>query len=94
MSLRAARKGGRILTVGNTTGPKFEIDNRYIFGKHLSILGSTMGTHRDFAQVMNLVFEGKLRPVLDRTYPLSQARSAQEYLASGQQMGKVTLAIG
>lgn len=94
MSLRAARKGGRILTVGNTTGPKFEIDNRYIFGKHLSVLGSTMGTHRDFARVMNLVFEGKLRPVLDRTYPLSQARSAQEYLASGQQMGKVTLAIG
>jgi NADPH:quinone reductase-like Zn-dependent oxidoreductase len=93
MSLRAARKGGRLLTVGNTAGPKFEIDNRYVFGKHLSILGSTMGTHRDFATVMKLVFEGKLRPVLDRIYPLSQAGSAQEYLASGQQMGKVTLAI-
>ena len=37
LSFRAARKGGRILTVGNTGGPKFEIDNRFIFGKHLSL---------------------------------------------------------
>jgi len=93
-SLRAARKGGRILTVGNTGGPLVEIDNRYVFGKHLSIIGSTMGTLREFATVMGLVFEGRLRPVLDRTYPLSQAAAAQEFLAGGQQMGKITLAIG
>ncbi len=53
-SFRAACKGGRILTVGNTGGAKFEIDNRYIFGKHLSLLGSTMGTRQDFAEVMAL----------------------------------------
>jgi NADPH:quinone reductase-like Zn-dependent oxidoreductase len=94
LSLRAARKGGRILTVGNTGGPRFEIDNRFVFGKNLSIIGSTMGTLRDFAAVMGLVFEGRLRPVLDRTYPLSQAAEAQEVLASGQQMGKISLAIG
>lgn len=93
-SLRALRKGGRLLTVGNTGGPTFEIDNRYIFGKHLSILGSTMGTRHDFAAVMGLVFSGSLRPVLDRTYPLPQAAAAQQHLGSGQQMGKVTLAIG
>lgn len=93
-SFRAARKGGRILTVGNTGGPKFEIDNRFIFGKHLSILGSTMGTRRDFATVMDLVFAGKLQPVLDRSYPLSEARSAHERLERNQQKGKVTLEIG
>lgn len=93
LSLRAARKGGRILTVGNTAGPRFEIDNRFIFGKHLSILGSTMGTHQDFARVMGLVFEGKLHPVIDRTYPLSQAAAAQAYLEAGQQLGKITLAV-
>jgi NADPH:quinone reductase-like Zn-dependent oxidoreductase len=93
LSMRAARKGGRILTVGNTGGAQFEIDNRYIFGKHLSILGSTMGTHTDFATVMGLVFEGKLRPILDRQYPLKEAAAAQERLASGQQMGKITLGI-
>lgn len=93
-SLRAAARGRRILTVGNTGGPKVEIDNRYIFGKHLSLIGSTMGTLNDFKTVMDLVFAGRLKPVLDRTYPLSEARLAQERLAQGEQMGKITLAIG
>lgn len=92
-SFRSARKGGRILTVGNTGGPKFEFDNRYMFAKHLSLLGSTMGTRSDFQQVMDLIFSGKLHPVLDRDFPLSQARTAQEYLSNGSQMGKVTLSI-
>jgi NADPH:quinone reductase-like Zn-dependent oxidoreductase len=90
-SFRAACKGGRILTVGNTGGPKFEIDNRFIFSKHLSILGSSMGTKADFARVMGLIFAGKLKPVLDRDFPLAEARLAQEYLEGGQQLGKVTL---
>jgi NADPH:quinone reductase-like Zn-dependent oxidoreductase len=92
-SFRAACKGGRILTVGNTGGPKFEIDNRFIFSKHLSLLGSTMGTHNDFVQVMDLIFAGKLKAVLDRDFPLQEAGAAQEYLASGEQLGKVTLSI-
>ena len=92
-SFRAAAKGGRILTVGNSGGPKFEIDNRQIFGKHLSILGSSMGTRADFSTVMQLVFEGKLKPVLDRDFPLEEARSAQERLEKGEQLGKITLTI-
>ncbi len=90
-SFRSAKKGGRIVTVGNTGGARFEIDNRFIFGKHLSILGSSMGTIIDFAEVMSLVFSGKLFPVLDRDYPLSQAAQAQQRLESGHQMGKITL---
>jgi NADPH:quinone reductase-like Zn-dependent oxidoreductase len=92
-SFRAAAKGGRILTVGNTGGPKFEIDNRYIFGKHLQLLGSTMGTIGDFETVMDLVFEGRLRPVVDQTFPLEEAAEAHKRLESGEQMGKLTLAI-
>jgi len=93
LSLRTLRKSGRLLTVGNTGGPRFEIDNRFIFGKHLSIIGSTMGTLADFAEVMGLVTTGKLRPVIDRTYPLPDACQAQERLESGQQLGKITLDI-
>lgn len=92
-SLRALRKGGRLLTVGNTGGPKFEIDNRYLFGKHLSILGSTMGTYKDFAEVMALVFAGTLKPVVDRTYPLAEARAAHERMEAGGQLGKLVLDI-
>jgi NADPH:quinone reductase-like Zn-dependent oxidoreductase len=94
LSMRAACKGGRILTVGNTGGAKFEIDNRFIFGKHLSILGSTMGTRADFATVMGLVFRGVLQPVVDKTFPLAEAAAAQQRLSDGEQMGKITLAIG
>jgi NADPH:quinone reductase-like Zn-dependent oxidoreductase len=92
-SFRTARRGGRILTVGNTGSPKIEIDNRYIFAKHLSLIGSSMGTHTDFQKVMKLVFAGRLDPVLDKTFPLSEAGAAQERLAKGAQMGKITLAI-
>ena len=93
LSFRAARKGGRILTVGNTAGAKVEIDNRFIFGKHLSLIGSTMGTHSDFAAVMALLFAGALKPALDRVYPLSQAPQAQERMEAGEQMGKIVLEI-
>lgn len=94
MSFRTARKGGRILTVGNSAGPKIEIDNRYIFGKHLSLIGSTMGTIHDFETVMDLVFAGRLHPALDRTYPLAEARAAEERLLSNEQLGKIVLEIG
>ena len=93
LSLRAVRKGGRILTVGNTSGGKFELDNRYLFGKHLSIIGSTMGTSKEFENVMGLVFEGKLKPVMDRQYPLRDAAMAFEHMKAGNQMGKITLTI-
>jgi len=92
-SLRALRKGGRLLTVGNSAGPKFEIDNRYIFAKHLSILGSTMSTLEEFREVMDLVTAGKLQPIMDKTYPLQEAASAQERLWKHENFGKITLDI-
>lgn len=92
-SFRALKKGGRLLTVGNTAAPKFEIDNRYIFAKHISIIGSTMGTLKDFREVMSLVVAGKLKPVLDKTFALKDARLAHERLEKNEQLGKITLAI-
>ncbi len=91
LSQRAVRKGGRILTVGNTGGPKFEFDNRYMFSKHISFIGSTMGTRADFARVMGLVFAGKLTPALDRTFPLTEARAAHDHMERGEFFGKIIL---
>lgn len=93
LSMRCLGKGGRLLTVGNSGGPKVEIDNRYNFAKHLSILGSTMSTLAEFHEVMDLVTSGVLRPVIDRTYRLEEAAAAQERLERGEQFGKITLAI-
>jgi len=91
LSMRSLGKGGRLLTVGNSGGPKFEIDNRYIFSRHLSILGSTMSTRKEFEKVMDLVVDGTLQPVLDMTFPLQEARAAQEHMGRGEHFGKVTL---
>ncbi|MGZ9234878.1 MAG: zinc-binding dehydrogenase, partial [Anaerolineales bacterium] len=90
-SLRALRKGGRLLTVGNSGGPKFEIDNRYMFSRHLSIIGSTMSTLSEFKEVMDLIVSGKLKPVIDNTYPLKDAALAQERLWRNENFGKITL---
>lgn len=93
MSLRALCKGGRLLTVGNSGGPKFEIDNRHIFAKHLSIIGSTMSTLADFKEVMDLIVAGKLKPIMDSTFPLKEATLAQERLWKNENFGKITLDI-
>ena len=92
-SLRTLRKGGRLLTVGNSGAPKFEIDNRYMFAKQLSIIGSTMSTLDDFQEVMDLIVAGKLKPVMDKTFPLKDAALAQERLWNGENFGKITLDI-
>jgi NADPH:quinone reductase-like Zn-dependent oxidoreductase len=93
-SLRALRKGGRLLTVGNSAGPKFEIDNRYLFARHLSIIGSTMSTLEEFREVMDLIVSGKLKPVMDKSFPLRDAARAQERLWNHENFGKITLDIG
>lgn len=90
-SLRALKKGGRLLTVGNTSGPKFEFDNRLIFGKHLSIIGSTMGSSADYETVLNLIFNGRLQPVIDTVYPLSEGLTALQRLEDGDVAGKLVL---
>jgi NADPH:quinone reductase-like Zn-dependent oxidoreductase len=92
-SLRALRKCGRLLTVGNSGGPRFEIDNRYMFAKHLSIIGSTMSTLSEFKEVMDLIVAGKLQPVIDKTFPLKEAARAQERLWRNENFGKITLDI-
>jgi NADPH:quinone reductase-like Zn-dependent oxidoreductase len=90
-SFRAVRRGGRILTVGNTSGPTFEIDNRFVFGKQISILGSTMGSLNDFVSVMKLVFDGKIKIPIDSSFALSEARRAHEKMEKGDYFGKILL---
>ena len=90
-SLRALKKGGRLLTVGNTSGPTFELDNRLLFGKHLSIIGSSMGTIQDYAEVMGLVFNGRLSPIIDTITPLSDGLTALHRLQDGEVAGKLVL---
>jgi NADPH:quinone reductase-like Zn-dependent oxidoreductase len=89
--LRSLAVEGRIVSYGGTGGPKVTSDIRVIFWKHLSILGSTMGSPEDFRRVMSLVFEGRLTPVIHEVMPLDDARRAHELLEAGEVFGKLVL---
>jgi NADPH:quinone reductase-like Zn-dependent oxidoreductase len=90
-SMQAVSRGGRIVIVGNTSGPKAEIDIRFIFGKQISIIGSTMGNHQDFQRITELLWAGKLKPVVDRVMPLSEGVEAYRRMEAGEQFGKIVL---
>jgi NADPH:quinone reductase-like Zn-dependent oxidoreductase len=92
-TLDAARPEGRIVVCGATTGPNPPAALHRVWWKQLSILGSSMGTPEDFRHVYDLVAAGKIRPKVDRVYPLAQARAAHERLEAGAQLGKIVLSI-
>jgi NADPH:quinone reductase-like Zn-dependent oxidoreductase len=92
-SIRLLRPGGRLVIPGATTGPISEVDLRQIFWKQLKIIGSTMSNQKEFRKVMGLIFLGKIRPVIDKTFPLEKITEAEQYLSGHQQFGKIVLKI-
>ncbi len=92
-SCRALAPGGRLVTCGGTSGPRVVTDVRRMFWYHHSLLGSTMGNAREFAEILGLLAAGKLRPVVDGVTPLADVRGAFERLAAGRHFGKLVLDI-
>ena len=92
-SVASLAPGGRLVTCGATTGYDAKIDLRFLFTRQLSLLGSYMGTKSELQTVMKLVASGRLKPVVDKIFPLSEAAAAHLYLESSQQFGKVVLSV-
>jgi NADPH:quinone reductase-like Zn-dependent oxidoreductase len=92
-SLRALRRGGRLVICGATTGPLVSLDLRRLFWHHWSILGSTLGNRREYAEIVRLAGEGKLWPVVDQVVPLDRAAGALERLSQGTQFGKLVIEV-
>ncbi|MBI1822160.1 MAG: zinc-binding dehydrogenase [Nitrospirae bacterium] len=90
-SIASLKKGGRLVTCGSTTGPATELDLRFIFSRHLSILGSSLGTRAELMTIVKLMEQKKLHPVIDRTYPLNEASKAHERIESRHFFGKIVL---
>ncbi|ALD20398.1 zinc-binding alcohol dehydrogenase family protein [Hymenobacter sp. DG25A] len=88
-----AAAGGRIVFYGGTLGAIPQLPPAKIFWKQLSILGSTMGTEQDFAELLALVTEHQLKPVVDEVLPLDEGESAMRRMDNGQQFGKIVLQI-
>ena len=92
-SLRCLKPGGTLVTCGATTGADAKINLQFLFARQLALLGSYMGTMCDLREALGHVFAGRLTPVVDRVFPLSEIRAAHEYLESSKMFGKVVLEI-
>jgi NADPH:quinone reductase-like Zn-dependent oxidoreductase len=92
-SIASLAPQGRLVTCGASTGYDAEIDLRFLFTRQLSLLGSYMGTKSELLTVMKLVAAGRLKPVVDRVFPLAEAAAAHTYLEAGSQFGKVVLTV-
>jgi NADPH:quinone reductase-like Zn-dependent oxidoreductase len=92
-SVRSLKTDGTLVTCGATTGPNVAIDLRHLFARQLSLLGSYMGTMGELHEVLKHLFGGRLKPVVDRVFPLSDIRAAHQYLEKSQMFGKVVLSI-
>ena len=93
-SLKTLAKGGRLVTYGRTSGRMGETDIWLVFWHQLQILGTSMANRNEFLEVMKLVFQRRLHPVIDTVFALEEARAAYERLAAGEQFGKVILRVG
>lgn len=90
-SMRSLKTGGTLVTCGATTGAEVNIDLRHLFARQLRLLGSYMGTMAELNEVLSHVFAGRLKPVLDRAFSLSDIRAAHEYVENSQMFGKVVV---
>ncbi|HEX7334684.1 MAG TPA: zinc-binding dehydrogenase [Pyrinomonadaceae bacterium] len=91
-SIAALKNNGRLVTCGATSGFDARTDLRQVFYRHLTLLGSFMGSKAELLEAMKFVAEGKIRAVVDRVFPLSEAREAHELMENRGQFGKIVLA--
>jgi NADPH:quinone reductase-like Zn-dependent oxidoreductase len=88
---RFLKDGGDLVCCGATSGPEAQLDLRYVFYNQLSFIGSTMASASEFDEIMSLVFNGWLEPIVDSTFDVDEANKAFEYLEDGRQFGKVVV---
>ena len=90
-SISALARDGRVVTCGATSGYDARTDLRQVFYRHLSLLGSFMGSKAELLDAMKFVERGRIRAVVDRTLPLAEARRAHELMEDRAQFGKLVL---
>jgi NADPH:quinone reductase-like Zn-dependent oxidoreductase len=92
-SLQALARGGRVVVIGATAGPKVEIDLRTVFWRQTSLRGSTMAGAQEFRAVLEALSDGRLSPVVDSTFPLSDGTRALARMHDPDLFGKVVLTV-
>ena len=92
-SALALRPGGRLVNYGTTLNTHASVDVETLFWHQLNLLGSTMGSPRDFASMLEMVARTGIKPIIDSIWPLADGRRALQHLAQGRQFGKIVLQI-
>lgn len=92
-NLQCLCRGGRLVTCGATSGPKVEMDLRYIYSKQLTIHGAYMGSLAELLKVLELAEKGLVKPTLDQVFPLKEAADAHRRMESRQNFGKIVLKV-
>jgi NADPH:quinone reductase-like Zn-dependent oxidoreductase len=90
-SILSLARNGRLVTCGATTGPIVKMDLRYLFSKHLSLLGSYMGSKAELIQVLKYFPKKKLKPVVDRVVALKDIQTAHRLMEERKQFGKIVI---
>jgi NADPH:quinone reductase-like Zn-dependent oxidoreductase len=92
-SLRAVRIGGRISLIGNLAGTNAEVPLTLIFMQRVNVLGILVGDRESFEAMNRAIAAHRLRPVIDRVFPLDDARAAFEHMAAGRHFGKIVIGL-
>ena len=92
-SVKSLARCGRLVTCGNTTGWEAKIDLRFLFIRELSLMGSFMGWKGELLAAAPFFFDGRLKPAVDKTFPLREAAAAHERLEKSEQFGKIVLTV-
>jgi len=89
--LKALKRGGRLVTCGATAGPRTELDLQLLFAKHISVLGSFMGSVAETLELLPLIERGVVKPRVDSVFALKDAADAHRHLEQSAQLGKIVL---
>ncbi|GGF29283.1 alcohol dehydrogenase [Halobacillus andaensis] len=90
-SLQVLKKGGKFCISGSAGGQKTNLDFRTLYLKHITMYGSVLGTRAEFKDMLQAISEGKIKPVIDKTFPLEKAKDAQVYFKNKGKLGKIVL---
>lgn len=93
-SLDQLKKGGTMVIFGSSTGDEVKLNLREFFYGQFNLLGSTMGSHEEYQDMLSFMSKHNIKPAVDRVYPLEEAAEALHHLEKGAQFGKIALRIG
>ncbi|MFG6147631.1 zinc-binding dehydrogenase [Halobacillus sp. B23F22_1] len=90
-SIQVLKKGGKFCISGSAGGQKTNLDFRTVYLKHITMYGSVLGTRSEFKDMLQAIAEGKIKPVIDKSFPLDKAKEAQVYFKKKGKLGKILL---